>query len=52
MAVTTPKDAVRLSPDLRLRVMITGVDLEWEDPRGIDGLLDNLLSGPRPPMRT
>ncbi len=51
MTVTTPKDAVRLPPDLRMRVMIAGVDLAWEDPRQIEALLDGVLALPRPSAR-
>jgi len=40
--VTTPKDAVRLSPGLRARVLVVGVSLEWDDPTGIEALLDTL----------
>jgi len=46
--VTTPKDAVRLPPAVRNRVLITGVDLEWDDPAEIEALLTKLLAAPRP----
>ncbi|HEY0205363.1 MAG TPA: tetraacyldisaccharide 4'-kinase [Acetobacteraceae bacterium] len=39
---TTPKDAVRLSPGLRARVLVVGVSLAWDDPTGIEALLDTL----------
>ena len=39
---TTPKDAVRLSPGLRAQVLIVGVTLTWDDPSGIEALLDTL----------
>ncbi len=40
--VTTPKDAVRLPPDWRGRVMVAGVSLAWADPAAIDALLGNV----------
>ncbi len=40
IAVTTPKDAVRLPPDLRARVTVIGVGLAWDDPGALDALLD------------
>nr|WP_294526676.1 tetraacyldisaccharide 4'-kinase [uncultured Rhodopila sp.] len=43
--VTTPKDAVRLPPAFRARVTVIGVGLEWDDPGGIDRLLDEALVG-------
>lgn len=52
VAVTTPKDAVRLPPDLRQRVLITGVDLEWQRPQQIDALLNKLLVHRRPSARS
>ena len=39
---TTPKDAVRLSPGPRARVLVVGVSLAWDDPTGIEALLDTL----------
>ncbi len=39
---TTPKDAVRLLPGLRARVLVVGVTLAWDDPSGIEALLDTL----------
>lgn len=41
--VTTPKDAVRLPPELRRRVLVAGVTLVWQDPSLIEALLDTLL---------
>lgn len=46
VAVTTPKDSVRLPPHLRQRVLITGVDLEWQRPERIEALLTDILSAP------
>ncbi len=40
VVVTTPKDAVRLPPDLRARLTVAGVRLAWEDPAAPEGLLD------------
>ncbi|MGE0415651.1 MAG: tetraacyldisaccharide 4'-kinase [Acetobacteraceae bacterium] len=37
--VTTPKDAVRLPPDLRADVTVVGVGLVWEDEGALDALL-------------
>lgn len=39
IAVTTPKDAVRLPPDIRGQVTVIGVGLTWQDPGQIDQLL-------------
>jgi tetraacyldisaccharide 4'-kinase len=39
VVVTTPKDAVRLPPDVAARVIVVGVDLVWEDPALIEALL-------------
>jgi len=39
LAVTTPKDAVRLPPGLARRVRAVGVHLLWEDPAALDALL-------------
>ncbi len=39
---TTPKDAVRLLPGMRARVLVVGVSLAWDDPSGIEALLDTL----------
>lgn len=46
VAVTTPKDAVRLSRALRQRVLSAGVDLEWQRPAHIEELLTELLAKP------
>ena len=43
-AVTTEKDAMRLSPGLRARVATLPVQVEWEDPAAIDALLARVLS--------
>jgi tetraacyldisaccharide 4'-kinase len=45
--VTTPKDAVRLPHTVRHLVLITGVDLEWEDANEIEARLMRLLAEPR-----
>jgi tetraacyldisaccharide 4'-kinase len=37
--VTTPKDAARLPPAMRVFVHVAGVNLVWEDPAEIDALL-------------
>jgi len=44
VAVTTPKDAVRLSAEQRKQVRVIGVSLEWEDPGMIEALLDQLIA--------
>ena len=41
--VTTPKDAVRLSPKWREQVLVAGVTLDWADPAQPDALLDELI---------
>jgi tetraacyldisaccharide 4'-kinase len=43
LAVTTPKDAVRLSPELRARVRVVGVGLVWQDLAALDALLAGVL---------
>ena len=43
LAVTTPKDAVRLSPAQRARVRVVGVRLVWDDPAALDTLLAAML---------
>ena len=40
--VTTPKDAVRLPPEWRARVLIAGVTLVWADEAPIEALLGNV----------
>ncbi|CAA7620104.1 tetraacyldisaccharide 4'-kinase [Magnetospirillum sp. UT-4] len=42
IAVTTAKDAIRLPPDLRPRVMVLTVALQWEDTGTLDRLLGRL----------
>ena len=39
IAVTTPKDAVRLTPAWRARVRTVGVRLEWRDEAAVEALL-------------
>lgn len=51
VVATTPKDAMRLPADLRQKVLITGVDLEWHDPNEIEALLTTLLATARPSSR-
>lgn len=41
-AVTTAKDAVRLPADLRARVRVLSVTLDWEDPSLLTPLLDRI----------
>ncbi len=45
LLVTTPKDAVRLPPDLRVMVHVARVSLRWRDPTARDGLLDRITAG-------
>lgn len=42
--VTTAKDAVRLPPEMRARVIVVGVTLRTLDPGAIDRLLDRVLT--------
>jgi tetraacyldisaccharide 4'-kinase len=49
--VTTPKDAVRLPAAIRSQVTVIGVDLIWDDPRQIDGLLDKVINAGSGSMR-
>ncbi len=44
VAVTTEKDAMRLSPPYRVRVATLPIQVEWEDPVAIDALLGRLVS--------
>ncbi len=37
--VTTPKDAVRITPDVRALLTVVGVRLVWDDPAAIERLL-------------
>jgi tetraacyldisaccharide 4'-kinase len=41
LLVTTPKDAVRLPPDLRPHVTTIGVTLAWDQPEAIDRWLQS-----------
>jgi len=41
--VTTPKDAVRLPPAIRPLVTVIGVGLVWDDPLGIERLLQEVI---------
>ena len=45
LLITTPKDAVRLPPDLRATVHIAHVSLRWRDPMARDSLLDRITAG-------
>ena len=42
--VTTPKDAVRLPPDLRARVTVVGVGLSWDDEPALIAMLDDIVA--------
>ena len=42
--VTTRKDFVRIPPAFRNRVTVVTVQLEWEEPAAIEGLLDPLAA--------
>ena len=44
VAVTTPKDAVRLPPAIRDQVTVVGVGLEWSEPGGIDQLVERMVA--------
>ena len=46
IAVTTPKDAVRIPPASRAQIQTVGVGLAWEDAAAIERLLDQV--GTRP----
>lgn len=41
--VTTPKDAVRLPPEFRAKVLVAGVSLHWADEAAIEALLADCL---------
>ncbi len=45
LLVTTPKDAVRLPPDLRATVHVARVSLRWHDTAARDVLLDRITAG-------
>lgn len=45
--VTTEKDAMRLTPDWRDRVITLPVRLSWDDPAMVERLLDRLMGVPR-----
>ena len=40
--VTTEKDAVRLPPEMRAAVRVLPVRIAWDDPDGLDALLDRV----------
>ncbi len=46
LPVTTPKDAVRLSPGLRARIRVAGVRLVWDNPAALDMVLNQVLGLP------
>lgn len=48
VAITTPKDAMRLSADIRAQVEVLGIALVWDDAT-IEALLDEVLSSPQLP---
>jgi len=41
--VTTPKDAVRLPPDIRAQVRVVGVSVAWADGAALDTLLNSVI---------
>ncbi|MBC7801539.1 MAG: tetraacyldisaccharide 4'-kinase [Gemmatimonadaceae bacterium] len=41
--VTTPKDAVRLTPAVRGRVRVVGVGLRWDDVGALDAMLKDIV---------
>jgi tetraacyldisaccharide 4'-kinase len=41
--VTTPKDAVRMPPDIRAKVTVVGVGLAWSDEAALNALLDGVV---------
>ena len=41
--VTTPKDAVRLPPDIRAKVTVVGVGLVWSDEAALNTMLDGVV---------
>lgn len=44
LLLTTPKDAVRLPSAFRQKVEVIGVNLQWNAPRSVERLLDQLLN--------
>lgn len=44
--VTTPKDAMRLPPQLRHRITVVGVRLVWSDEAALDAMLARVLGSP------
>lgn len=44
VAVTTPKDAVRLPQAIRDQVIVVGVSLKWSKPEEIDQLLERMVA--------
>jgi tetraacyldisaccharide 4'-kinase len=44
--VTTRKDWVRMPPEFQNQVRVVSVTLRWDDPAGIDALLDRALGVP------
>ncbi len=46
VAVTTPKDAVRLPALVRAQVVVVGVGLVFDDPPALDALLERCLKAP------
>jgi tetraacyldisaccharide 4'-kinase len=49
--VTTPKDAVRLTPAMRPQVTVIGVGLQWDDPSRLDDILDRVMDDSPAAMR-
>ncbi len=46
VAVTTPKDAVRIPPAFRENIRVVGVQLIWANPASLEALLDVVLRSP------
>ena len=44
LLLTTSKDHVRLPEELRLLIRRVDVELAWEDPAGIETLLDRIAA--------
>jgi tetraacyldisaccharide 4'-kinase len=44
LPVTTPKDAARLTPEQHAAIHVVGVNLAWDDPNAIEGILDQVIA--------
>ncbi len=42
--ITTAKDAVRLTPDMRAQIEVLGVQLMWRDEAALERLLDEVAA--------